>query len=368
MPLKGSRWLVVVATVSLIWGLAAVGTAGVNATPLPPPTPTHFPRCDFTPVPNAGPPGTLVVLRGICYPIHSGRQGAIFFDDTVMAHVQGETAGDYGGGFYVPADATIGTHQLSLRYGADGSGSVIASATFDVLPFCRGDCDDSGRVTVAELLRGVNIALGKLEGDACPALDVDRDGTISVNELVAAVSDALTGCLVAFTPTATPRDTPTPVSVGGPCRATVECEQDDLLCVEPGGFAGCVECRLESDECAFDSDCAGRGELAVCDLRPMLGPDCFCQPTRRCIAGCTSNTDCAEGERCDARAHCTAITCAADDQCPEHFYCHLSSGRCARRYCVQDAECPTGFCVEYGCHGVLGVCVYRPGLPLSSRP
>ena len=106
----------------------------------------------------------------------------------------------------------------------------------------------------------------------------------------------------------------------------------------------------------------------VCDLSDMLGPDCFCQPTRRCIPACSSDMDCDAGKRCDPSSHCVPIGCAVDDQCPEYFYCHVPSGRCARRFCLRDAECPTGFCVEFGCHGALGVCVYRPGLPLSSGP
>ena len=36
-------------------------------------------------------------------------------------------------------------------------------------PFCRGDCNEDRRVGVDELLLGVNIALGRLEFDVCPA-------------------------------------------------------------------------------------------------------------------------------------------------------------------------------------------------------
>jgi hypothetical protein len=86
----GTTWLVC---------LLSAQMASALAPPPPTPTPTWFPRCDFTPVPNAGPPGTLVGFGGTCYPIHSGQPGAILFDDTVVAHVSGETAGDYGGGF-----------------------------------------------------------------------------------------------------------------------------------------------------------------------------------------------------------------------------------------------------------------------------
>lgn len=63
---------------------------------------------------------------------------------------------------------------------------------------CVGDCDGDGRVTIAELVRGVNGALG---GQGCDAFDRDGDGIISISELVAAVNSALYGCLVAATPT-----------------------------------------------------------------------------------------------------------------------------------------------------------------------
>jgi outer membrane protein assembly factor BamB len=59
---------------------------------------------------------------------------------------------------------------------------------------CVGDCDGNGRVSVAELVRGVSIALGTATVDLCEALDNDRDGAIVVNELVRGVNKALSSC------------------------------------------------------------------------------------------------------------------------------------------------------------------------------
>jgi len=59
---------------------------------------------------------------------------------------------------------------------------------------CVGDCDGSGGVTVDELVRGVNIALGNLLPVECSAMDRDGSGTVTVDELVAAVNNALGGC------------------------------------------------------------------------------------------------------------------------------------------------------------------------------
>lgn len=74
---------------------------------------------------------------------------------------------------------------------------------------CAGDCNGNGEVTVDELVRGVNIALGGAELNTCTALDSDGDSSVAVNELVAAVSNALGGCSVSGTPTPSPTRTPT---------------------------------------------------------------------------------------------------------------------------------------------------------------
>jgi hypothetical protein len=44
------------------------------------------------------------------------------------------------------------------------------------------------------LIKGVNIALGSAAVDTCPELDTTGDGTVTVNELIAAVTRALGGC------------------------------------------------------------------------------------------------------------------------------------------------------------------------------
>jgi hypothetical protein len=68
------------------------------------------------------------------------------------------------------------------------------SATPPLGGTCDSDCDGDGTVSVAELIRGVNIALGKTIADGCRSFDIDRDGAVSVKELINAVRDALYGC------------------------------------------------------------------------------------------------------------------------------------------------------------------------------
>jgi len=60
--------------------------------------------------------------------------------------------------------------------------------------FCAGDCNDSGDVNVAELIRAVSIALGNLPLDTCRNADIDGNGRIAINELLIAVRNALDGC------------------------------------------------------------------------------------------------------------------------------------------------------------------------------
>ncbi len=61
-------------------------------------------------------------------------------------------------------------------------------------PPCPGDCDQSGTVTLDELIRSVNIALGHLPIDECALVDTDDDRHASVDELVGAVAGAVSGC------------------------------------------------------------------------------------------------------------------------------------------------------------------------------
>jgi hypothetical protein len=59
---------------------------------------------------------------------------------------------------------------------------------------CAGDCKNTGAVDVADLVTSVNIALGQADLATCPAVDANSDQHVSVNELIAAVNNALYGC------------------------------------------------------------------------------------------------------------------------------------------------------------------------------
>jgi hypothetical protein len=59
---------------------------------------------------------------------------------------------------------------------------------------CVGDCNADGEVTVDELLRMVNIALGNAPVGDCNAGDANRDGEITIDEILQGVNNALNGC------------------------------------------------------------------------------------------------------------------------------------------------------------------------------
>lgn len=79
---------------------------------------------------------------------------------------------------------------------------------------CTGDCSGTETVSVSDIVRGVNIALGNVAVSQCSAFDGNSDGSVSISELIAAVTYALNGCgYVAPTATRTSTQgpaTPTP--------------------------------------------------------------------------------------------------------------------------------------------------------------
>lgn len=69
------------------------------------------------------------------------------------------------------------------------SGSAPAAAQV-----CVGDCDGNKQVTVEELVRGVNIALGSQAVGVCPSFDRNENAEVTIDELIAGVNSALQGC------------------------------------------------------------------------------------------------------------------------------------------------------------------------------
>lgn len=69
------------------------------------------------------------------------------------------------------------------------------SVTPTVTPIaCVGDCNGDGQVTVDDLIKMVNIALGTAPISGCLAGDVNGSGEITIDEIIVAINRALDGC------------------------------------------------------------------------------------------------------------------------------------------------------------------------------
>ena len=74
-------------------------------------------------------------------------------------------------------------------------GTATATPTPSPTPLpCAGDCNRDGAIGIDELVAAVNEALGRSRSDACPSFDQDGDGMVSIAEIVSLVVSALQGC------------------------------------------------------------------------------------------------------------------------------------------------------------------------------
>ncbi len=84
---------------------------------------------------------------------------------------------------------------------------------------CVGDVDENGQVTVAELIQGVNAALGTGSHDVITSFDRNGNGSVDIAELIAAVANAVGRCEPAATPTGTTTRANTVTATGPPSAA-----------------------------------------------------------------------------------------------------------------------------------------------------
>jgi len=126
----------------------------------------------------------------------------ISIDPTSFSIPDGATL--YACNVSISADTPPGTYPLlaSMPQAADVLGAMLSvqasDGTIDVTPptapACVGDCDGDGIVAINELLIGVNIATGGAPVSACPQFDANGDHTVTVDEVIRAVKNALSGC------------------------------------------------------------------------------------------------------------------------------------------------------------------------------
>jgi len=114
-----------------------------------------------------------------------------------VVDVDPQDQGDQAGGV---VDSRDGISLIAWEGFGPDEQDIFAQRFAEVAPtptpgvVCAGDCDGDGSVSVAELIRAVNIALGTLDVSQCTAVDGDGDGAVAINELIAAVNSALDGC------------------------------------------------------------------------------------------------------------------------------------------------------------------------------
>lgn len=79
--------------------------------------------------------------------------------------------------------------------------ALARPASAEISQACIADCNRDGTVTVNELITGVNILLGSSELSQCPRADCGHRGEVSVSCLVQGVTAAVAGCLGVASPT-----------------------------------------------------------------------------------------------------------------------------------------------------------------------
>lgn len=121
---------------------------------------------------------------------------------TVRAHVFNETDDPLAqpkpqfGAFFSQGDKSAVDETADRS--ADRSKVIFRDATIPIGPpqgcACLGDCNGNGVVSVDELIKGVNIALGSAALDTCACFDANGDLAVAINELIGGVNNALNGC------------------------------------------------------------------------------------------------------------------------------------------------------------------------------
>jgi subtilisin-like proprotein convertase family protein/Tol biopolymer transport system component len=92
-----------------------------------------------------------------------------------------------------PMASPTATPRATRTLTATGIATRTVGATYTPV-VCVGDCGSDGTVTVNELIVGVNIALGGLALESCPAFDCNGSGELTIDCLVRAVDASLNGC------------------------------------------------------------------------------------------------------------------------------------------------------------------------------
>jgi hypothetical protein len=229
--------------------------------------------------------------------------------------------------------------RITLKAAREATGRAIVGLAAAVLTVtasaasaqCVGDCNNSGDVTVDEIVTMVNLALNGGVGD-CSNGDSNLDGSITVDEIITAVNNALIGC-----------------PVGGVCGDGETNNGEDC---DDGGI--CIGDSTAGTACTSDEDC-GAGADGVC----KDGPDS--------LRGCDSDDDC-EGSVCIRCKTFGGDGCAANCTDETTINLALQAGELASMPGFDGGVCVGGDNAGNACAGdgdCLSTVITQPGFCLA---
>lgn len=106
---------------------------------------------------------------------------------TLDAAAKPQFAANLSIGDQAACDVTAAGTQSNVKF-------VDGKVTVGGVEACVGDCGADGAVGIAELVRGVNIALGFQPVSACEAFDCQNNDTVPISCLIQGVNNSLNGC------------------------------------------------------------------------------------------------------------------------------------------------------------------------------
>ena len=161
---------------------------------------------------------------------------------------------------------------------------LVAPLPSAAAPRCAGDCDGLDGVTVEEIVKVVTIGLGDAALATCPTADGNGDGTVAVDDVIAAVNGAIGGGC---------GGEPHAVCGNGTAGAGEDCD-DGGICI--GGATAGTGCTADA-ECGLDEPgvCRGGAKLGSACRGNDDCPGAACQRCLPfggdgCAANCTTET------------------------------------------------------------------------------
>jgi cysteine-rich repeat protein len=182
-PLSGAALVAVVPAL----GLPQLGDATITVTlvcaataPVATPTPHFFPTC--VPTPTWTPTPTLGDTPS---PVPTGTATPLPTQPATPASASATATSEPT----APAPTSSAPPHTATPTAAEATATPTGATAA-----CAGDCNGDGMVTVDELVRAVNIALGSAALGLCPGIDGNADGSAGIDELIRAVNNALQSC------------------------------------------------------------------------------------------------------------------------------------------------------------------------------